>query len=65
MGDALKEGCGSEGKLQLTLRYTGLLRLMAVEIAMSRSSCASSKFCITNCTFEKHHTYAIIAWSDR
>ena len=48
-GADLKDGCGREGKLQLMLMYTGLLCEIAVEIARSISSCASSKLWITTC----------------
>lgn len=56
-GGTLKDGCGSDDKLQLTLMYTGLLTAIAVEMALSTISCASSRFCITYwfCTHQPFH----------
>ena len=46
-GSLLKVGWGIAGKLQLTLIYTGLLSFNAVDIAVSTSSCASSRLFTT------------------
>lgn len=47
MGSLLKVGWVIPAKLQLTLIYTGLLSLKAVEMALSISSCASSMLLTT------------------
>lgn len=54
-GALLKDGWGIAARLQLTLTYTGLLCPIAVEIALSTSSCASSKDCITTFFTHAHH----------
>ena len=48
-GSLAKVGWGIPGRVQLMLIYAGLLSFKAVEIAVSISSCASSKLSTTAC----------------